>query len=47
MLTGFKFALRLEGIKAKIFTKKKIVKANQNLPRLEFDLDMLTVTAGI
>ena len=47
MLTGFKFALRFEGIKAKVFTKKKIIKAHQNLPRLEFNLDMLTVTAGI
>ena len=47
MLTGFKFALRLEGVKLKVFTKKKIMKAHQNLPRLEFNLDMLTVAASI
>jgi hypothetical protein len=47
MLSGFKFSLRVEGIKAKLFGNKKIVKAHQPLPRLEFCLDMLTVTAGI
>ena len=47
MLTGFKFALRLEGVKVKVFTKKNIIKAHQNLPRLEFNLDMLTVAASI
>jgi hypothetical protein len=47
MLTGFKFSLRLEAIRAKVFTDKKIRKQHQELPNLEFNLDMLTVQAGI
>lgn len=47
MLTGFKFSLRLEGIKAKLFGNKKMVRAHQPLPRVEFCLDLLAVSANI
>lgn len=47
MLTGFKFSLRLEGIKAKLFGNKKMVRAHQPLPRVEFCLDLLALSANI
>lgn len=46
-LTGFKFTLRLEGVKAKVFTNKKIRKQHQDLPALEFNLDMIAVIASL
>lgn len=47
MLTGFKFSMRLEGVKIKVFTEKKIRKQQQELPHFEFNLDMVTVMAEI
>ena len=47
MLTGFKFSLRLEGVRAKLFGNKKMVKAHQPLPRLEVCVDLLAVSANI
>jgi hypothetical protein len=47
MIGGLKFSLRMEGIKARVFTNKKIKKQHVELPKLEFNLDILAVHAGI
>jgi hypothetical protein len=47
MLMGFKFSLRLEKIHAKIFPKKRIKRQHQELPCIEFNLEMLAVIAQV
>lgn len=47
MLGGFKFCLKVEGVKAKIFVAKKIKRQHQELPSLEYDMGILTVLMGI
>jgi hypothetical protein len=47
MLTGFRFTLRLEAIRAKVFAEKRIRKQQQDLPALEFNLDIVAVIASL
>ena len=47
MLGGFKFTLKLEAIRANVFTGKKIIKQHIELPQLQFEIGVIAVLMNI